>query len=337
MTGVPDPRPRSNGAVRWGILATGGIARQFTRDLATHGHRVTAVGSRSLASARAFAEEFGIPRAHGSYDELGTDPEVDVIYVATPHNLHAANATAAVTNGKHVLVEKAFAINASQAREVVEAGHRHNRLVMEAMWTRFLPHMAFVRNVVASGQIGAVRSLSADHTQHLSSDPAHRLNDPKLAGGALLDLGVYPLSFAHDILGAPLEVTARATLKATGVDASVATILRHKNGALSTSYSSSETRGPNTAVVLGTEGRVEIASVWYTPAAVTVYDANGDVVERFDRPVSGRGMQYQAAEVERLIKAGEIASPAMTPEDSVAVMTTMDEIRAAIGVRYPDE
>lgn len=191
--------------------------------------------------------------------------------------------------------------------------------------------------MVASGRLGALRSLHADHTQRLPSDPAHRLNDPHLAGGALLDLGVYPLSFAHDVLGAPVDVTARATRKDTGVDASVATILRHANAAVSTSYSSSETRGPNAAVVLGTEGRIDLDPVWYGPTAVTVRDAEGEIVERFEHPVSGRGMQYQAAEVERLLATGETASPVMSPEDSVAVMATMDEIRAAIGVRYPGE
>jgi len=327
----------SDGSIRWGILATGGIARAFTRDLRAHGHRVTAVGSRSGDSARAFAGEFGIDRAHSSYDDLVSDPGVDVVYVATPHNFHAANALAAIEAGKHVLVEKAFTVNADEARTVVEAARNHGLLVLEAMWTRFLPHMAFVRSVIGSGRLGEVRSLHADHTQRLPADPTHRLNNPHLAGGALLDLGVYPLSFAHDILGPPVEVTARGTLKETGVDASVATVLRHEGSALSTSYSSSETRGPNTAVVLGTDGRIDIDATWYMPAVVTVHDAAGEIVDRYDRPVSGRGMQYQAAEVERLLAAGQTASPLMTPEDSVAVMATMDAVRAAIGVRYPGE
>ncbi len=337
MTAGPGAAPTSSGRVRWGVLATGGIARTFTRDLLAHGHRVTAVGSRSLAGARAFADDFGIASAHGSYEELCADPDVDVVYVATPHALHAENATAALRSGKHVLVEKAFTMNADQARGLVEVGRRCGLLVMEAMWTRFLPHMAFVREVVAGGRIGEMRWLQADHTQRLSSDPSHRLNDPRLAGGALLDLGVYPVSFAHDILGAPTEVLARGTLRGTGVDASVATMLRHDGGALSTSYSSSDSGGPNAAVLVGTEGRVEIAPYWLAPAVVSVYDAGNQLVDRFDSPVSGRGMQYQAAEVERLLAAGETASPLMTPEDSIAVMSTLDQVRALIGVRYPGE
>lgn len=337
MSTAPEPRPTSSGDVRWGILATGGIARSFTRDLLLHGHRVTAVGSRSAEGARAFAEQFGIAREHASYDDLVADPEVDVVYVATPHVLHAANAAAALEHGKHVLVEKPFAVRADEARALAALARRERRLLLEAMWTRFLPHMAFVREVVASGRVGEVRSVHADHTQRLSSDPAHRLNDPALGGGALLDLGVYPVSFAHDLLGPPTDVAARGALRETGVDASVATVLRHAGDAVSTSYSSSETRGSNTAVVLGTEGRVEIASVWYAPAVVTVHDARGEVLDRFDQPVSGRGMQHQAAEVERCLALGLTESPLMTLEGSVAVMATLDAVRASIGVRYPGE
>ena len=326
-----------SGVVRWGILATGGIARLFTKDLLAAGHTVTAVGSRSAESARAFADEFGIATAHGSYTALVADPDVDVVYVATPHNFHADNAIAALEAGKHVLVEKAFTINADQARRIADLARTSGLLVMEAMWTRFLPHMHFVRDVVRSGRIGEVRSVHADHAQKLTADPAHRLNDPALGGGALLDLGVYPLSFVHDILGPPDEVTAHATMRDTGVDASVATIMGHRSGAVSTTYSTMETRGPNRAVVLGTEGRVEIAAVWYSPAPVVVYDAGNRVVDSFDEPVSGRGMQYQAAEVERLLAAGETESPEMTLDDSVAVMATMDEVRAVIGLRYPGE
>lgn len=327
----------SKGAVRWGILATGGIARLFTKDLLPHGHHVTAVGSRSPASARSFADDFGIERAHGSYDALVSDPDVDVVYVATPHNVHAENAIAALSHGKHVLVEKAFTINAAEAQKVVDLARSSGLLVMEAMWTRFLPHMRFVRETVSSGRIGEVRSVHADHTQKLTSDPAHRLNNPALAGGALLDLGVYPLSFAHDILGAPDQVTAVATMKDTGVDASVATVMTHRNGAVSTTYSTMESRGPNRAVVLGSEGRIEIGSVWYSPAPVSVYDARNEPVDSFDEPVTGRGMQHQAAEVERLLAAGETESPLMTLNGSVDVMDTMDRIRATIGLRYPTE
>lgn len=337
MTDSSARSPLSTGEVGWGILATGGIARMFARDLATHGHRIAAVGSRAPESARRFADEFDIPAAHGSYGDLVADPQVDIVYVATPHHLHLTNACDALANDKHVLVEKAFTLNADEASAVVDLGRERGLLVMEAMWTRFLPHMAFVRDVIASGRIGEVRSLHADHTQDLPTEPTHRLNDLALGGGALLDLGVYPLSFAHDLLGTPTKVAAHGVLGPTGVDVSVATILDHGSGVVSTSFSSLRTHGPNRAVVLGTEGRIEIDAIWYTPTAVTVLDAQDRPVERFAPSVTGRGMQYQAAEAERLLAAGERVSPLMTPEDSVAVMATMDQVRAAIGLRYPGE
>ena len=323
--------------VRWGILATGGVARLFAKDLVAHGHLVQAVGSRSLAGAESFAAAFGIPRAHGSYEDLAADPDIDVIYVATPHNLHAANATLALEGGKHVLIEKSFTLTAAEARNVVGLARDRGLLVMEAMWSRFLPHMRRVRELVGSGRLGDIRSLHAEHAQRLPDSSSHRINDPSLAGGALLDLGIYPISFAHDLLGAPDHVQATATFKPTGVDGSVATILRHPGGAVSTSYSSSETLGTNTATVLGTEGRIEISSIWYAPARVTLYDTRDSVVEVFDEPVSGRGMQYQAEEMERLIAAGSTASSLMPPAESVSVMATMDAIRSAIGLRYPGE
>lgn len=323
--------------LRWGILATGGIARAFTQDLQAHGHEVHAVGSRSVASARSFAETFGIPQAHGSYAELVADPGVDIVYVATPHSAHAANARLALEHGKHALVEKAFTLTAQQAAEIADLARRRGLVVMEAMWTRFLPHMHHVRGLVRDGRIGQVRSLHADHTQRLPFDEAHRLNDLRLGGGALLDLGVYPISFAHDLLGAPVDVQARATFKPTGVDASVATTFVHVGGEISTTYSSMETRGRNQATVLGTDGRIEIASVWYAPARVTLLDADGAVVDEYDQPVSGRGMQFQAAEIESLIRQALTSGTVMPPEESVRVMETMDLVRSTIGLRYPDE
>jgi predicted dehydrogenase len=189
--------------------------------------------------------------------------------------------------------------------------------------------------VVASGRIGRIRSLHASHTQQLPTDPAHRLNRLDLAGGALLDLGVYPISFAHDLLGVPTGIGADGSHGDSGVDLAVATILRHRDDAISTSFSSMQTRGPNVADVLATEGRIAIDAVWYGPSTVTVHGPDGAVLDRFDAPVTGRGMQYQAAEVERLLATGETASPLMTPADSVAVMETMDAVRAVLGVRYP--
>jgi predicted dehydrogenase len=219
--------------LRWGILATGLIAGLFTADLLRMGHKVTAVGSRSDQTARRFAAQFGIAKAHGSYEALFADPEVDIVYVATPHPLHAANAIAALEAGKHVLVEKPFTINAAEAQKVVDLAERRGLVVLEAMWTRFLPHMLRIREIVSSGALGEIRAVIADHTQDLPDDPTHRLNALELGGGALLDLGIYPISFTWDILGAPQSVQATARFKATGADAEVATLFRHAGGAVS--------------------------------------------------------------------------------------------------------
>ena len=323
--------------LRWGILATGWIAELFTQDLLRTGHRVTAVGSRSQASADRFAARFGIPTAHGSYAALAADPGVDIIYVATPHPLHADNAIMALNAGKHVLIEKPFTINAREAQAIVDIAASKGLVALEAMWTRFLPHMLRIREIVASGVLGEVRSVLADHTRDLPDDPAHRLNAMELGGGALLDLGIYPISFAVDILGLPTEISAMARFKATGADAEVATMFRHADGAMSVTLSTSDNGGPNVATILGTAGRIAIDSTWYVPTSFRVYDSNDRVIEAYTSTVEGRGMQFQAAEMERLVTAGLLGGDILPPEETVAIMHTLDTIRAQIGLRYPSE
>lgn len=323
--------------LRWGVLATGGIAHAFTSDLRTAGLDVRAVGSRTAAGADAFASEFGIPRAHASYDALLADDEVDIVYVATPHPAHAENALSAIAAGKHVLVEKPFTLTGDEAARVADAAASAGVLAMEAMWTRYLPHMVRVRELIASGTLGEVRTVFADHTQRISTDPAHRLNALELGGGALLDLGIYPISFAWDVLGAPESVTALARLTDTGADAEVATIMAHTGGALSTSISSSRAAGPNTAHVVGTEARIDIDRVWYCPTSFRVIDPDGAVLEDYVSHVDGRGMQFQALAAERLVAEGARDSEVLPIAESVAIMRTLDEVRRQIGVRYPQE
>jgi predicted dehydrogenase len=324
--------------LRWGILGAGGIASTFTSDLQGVGLTVSAVGSRDLGKARAFADRAGVPGAHGSYDALVADPEVDVVYVATPHPFHAENALLAIAAGKHVLVEKAFTVNAAEAESVYAAARRAGVVVLEAMWTRYTPQSARLRAVVRSGVIGEVRLLTAVHVQSLPTDPRHRLNDPALGGGALLDLGVYPVSFAHDLLGPPEVVTATATLSDQGVDARVGIQLGHASGATSQLYAALDTSGRNTASLLGTAGRIDVDDTFYAPGGFTVRDGDGAVIERFDADEGGlRGMQHQALELERVVAAGGSESPLLTAADGVEVMRTMDEVRRQIGVRYPSE
>lgn len=322
--------------LRWGILATGNIARKFAADLRLSGRIVAAVGSRSQEKADRFAAELVIPTAYGTYEALVADPEVDVIYVATPHPMHASAAKLAIAAGKHVLIEKPFTLNATEAQEVVSLAEARGVVVLEAMWTRFLPHMIRLREILKSGAIGVPRTLVATHTQDLPDDPAHRLNDPGLGGGALLDLGIYPVSFAFDVFGSPESITAKGRLKATGVDAEVSAIFRHPGGATSLLLCASDTTGPNTAQITGTEGYIEIDSVWYMPSTFRVYDAKRALIEDFRSEVQGRGMHLQAAELERLAASGG-QSQIMAPAQSVEIMRALDDVRSQVGVRYPNE
>jgi predicted dehydrogenase len=327
--------------LRWGILATGGIAAAFASDLRTAGLDLVAVGSRSQESADAFAARFDIPRAHASYEALVADPDVDIIYVSTPHPMHHANARLALENGKHVLVEKAFTVNQAEAADLQRLATERGLLATEAMWTRYLPHMVRIREIIAEGTLGDIRAVSADHTQLLPTDPAHRLNALELGGGALLDLGIYPISFVWDVLGAPTSVQAAARLVETGADAEVATIMTHEGGAVSTTLSSSRAAGPNAAAVIGTEARIEIDRIWYAPTVFRVVRPDGTVIEEFDGRMDGnsggRGMQFEALAAERLVRDGILEGDLLPLAESVAIMGTLDEIRRQIGVRYPGE
>ncbi|WP_229052398.1 Gfo/Idh/MocA family protein [Aeromicrobium sp. Leaf350] len=323
--------------LRWGILGLGGISRKFGADLRVAGLDLRAAGSRSQESADAFAAELEVPRAHASYAALVDDPEVDVVYVGTPHPFHAEHALLALRAGKHVLVEKPFTLNAAEARQVVAEAESRGLVVLEAMWTRFLPHMVRLREIVSSGAIGEVRALTADHSQRLPSDPEHRLQSPALGGGALLDLGIYPISLAHDVLGVPQAITARSTPTATGVDAQTTVVLTYDQGQQAVTHSALDVAGRNDAVVLGTEARVEIDPTWYRPTTMRVVAPDGRVVESFDGSVPGRGMQLQALELERLVREGRTDTDVLPPAESVAVMETLDEVRRQIGLVYPGE
>lgn len=323
--------------LRWGILATGMITRMFTRDAIMAGINVTSVGSRSRESAEDFAAKFAIANAYGSYEELTASDDVDIVYIGTPHPMHYANAVLALEQGKHVLIEKPLTINATEAATLRDLARSNGLLLMEAMWTRYLPHMIRLREILAAGGIGEVRAVFADHTQSISTDPAHRLNALELGGGSLLDLGIYPVSLAWDLLGEPTSVKASARLSETGADAEVATIMTHASGALSTSLSTSRAAGPNHAHILGTEGRIEIHAVWYNATNFTHYNTAGDVIERYESDVAGRGMQYQALAAERFITDGTLDSDLLPMDESVAIMGTLDEVRRQIGVVYPGE
>jgi predicted dehydrogenase len=328
------PNGTSDGHIRWGILGTGFIAGLQTQDLAENGFTVQAVGSRNAESSKAFSEKLAIPTAHASYEALVADPDVDVVYIASPHTYHHAHALLALNAGKHVLVEKPFTINAREAQEVFALAEAKGLVALEAMWSRFLPHMIRLREIIAEGSLGQIRKVTASHNQNLPKDPAHRLNDPALGGGALLDLGVYPVSFAIDVLGIPDSIRASASMTATGVDRQTAAIFEYADGQQALVDCALDIASNNWAVVIGTEGWIDIESTWYNPTPFTRFDNAGNVLEKFDQRVTSRGMQYQSAEMERLIGAGLTAGTVLPPTESVAVMAAMDEIRRQIGLKY---
>lgn len=335
MISAPDPRTAPS--IRWGVLGPGGIAHTFARAVRDHTRSsIVAVGSRSHERAAAFASTFDVPTAYGSYEELVADDQVDAIYVASPHSGHREHALLAIAAGKPVLVEKSFTRNTAEATEVVSAARAAGVFAMEAMWTRFLPHMVALRAVVGRGEIGDVVSVIADHGQafgHVAAE--HRLMNPELAGGTLLDLGVYPVSFAHDLLGTPDRIAATGSLTPTGVDGQISIALGFGERVQASLHTTLWSRTATTAVVGGTEGRIEVAGDFYRPTSFTVVRDDG-TRWTYDHPVDG-GFQYQAAEVARLVTEGAGESPLITLDDSLAVMRTMDEIRAQVGVRYPGE
>lgn len=323
--------------IRWGLLGAGGIAGIFADNLLTEGLHIQAVAARDGAKAKAFADRFGIPTAHAGYRALVDDPAVDAVYVNTTHNFHAEHALLAIEAGKPVLVEKAFTVTAAQARRVASAARERGVFAMEAMWTRFLPSTDFVRARIADGSIGAVRAVITDHSQKLDPDPQGRLHNPLLAGGALLDLGVYDVSFALDLLGSPSDVVGRGTLTATGVDAEVAITLTHAGGALSEGHTTMVSAGPSRGLVIGTDGYLELDGAFYDWTTVRRYTGGHDVVETYVPQRTSRGMHFQALEVERCLREGLTESPRLTLDDSIAVMEVLDELRRQVGCVLPED
>ena len=321
---------------KWGILGPGGIARAFAKDLQLlEGHEVAAVGSRTLSNAQEFAKTFG-GTAYGSYEELVADPTVDAIYVATPHPSHKENVITALNAGKPVLCEKPFAVNAHEAREMVAAAEKNGVALMEAMWARFLPHYADVREIIASGVLGQILTVQADHGQRLADRNIPRLVEPSLAGGALLDLGIYPVSFAHMILGNPANITASAVLTDKGVDAQTSMIFDYADGAQAILTTTMIEQTPCRAVVAGVNGWLEIDRTFYNPTSMRVVLFDGSVTQ-YPHTYTGHGLREQAEAFKKLVQSGKNQSEILTWKDTVDIMGTLDAVRSQIGLRYPFE
>ena len=323
--------------VRWGILSTGRIARRFAEAIKTmEDAELIAVGSRQMDKAQAFASEYGIPHAHSSYESLAADPDVDAIYVSTPHPMHKENSIACLNAGKAVLCEKPFTINAAEAGAVIDTARAKGVFLMEAMWTRFLPGLAKVRELITAGAIGQPRMLSADFGFRAAFDPTSRLFDPHLGGGSLLDVGVYCVSLASMVFGRPARVAGLATLGATGVDEQAAWVLGYENGELALLSSAVRTHTQHEAWINGTDGAIKLHAPWYAPTRLSLIEpGKGERV--IDTPIEGNGFGYQAAEVGACIRAGKLESDTLPLEETRSIMRTLDQIRAQWGLKYPFE
>jgi predicted dehydrogenase len=314
--------------LRWGLIGTGGIAETFAADLTfTDSGRAVAVGSRHLDSANRFADAFDIPNRHASYEELVADPDVDVVYVATPHPMHHANALLALRAGKPVLVEKAFAMNAAEARDLVATARAEGLFLMEAMWTRCLPHIAEIRRLLSEGALGEIVTVTADHGQWFARDPGFRLFAPELGGGALLDLGVYPVSFASMVLGTPDRIVSLIDPAFTGVDGQTSMLFGYASGAQAILTCTSSAKSPTRGAIVGTDARIEIEGDFYAPTSFTLTTRAGDPTY-FEASDEGRGLWYEAEEVARCLREGLLESPLMPLDESVSIMETMDAVLA---------
>lgn len=323
--------------IRWGILSTGNIAKLFARGLsALPDAQLLAVGSRSQQSADTFGDLFNVERRYASYEALAADPDVDAIYIGTPHTFHKENALLCLRAGKAVLVEKPFAINAREAEEMINFARTHKVFLMEAMWTRFIPIMAKVRELLADRVIGDVRMIDADFGFRTRFNPEHRLFKPELGGGALLDVGIYPLSLASMIFGPPERITSMAHLGETGVDENTAVILGYSDGALAVLTTATRTSTPQIATLNGTDGRITVHSRWWVPSRMTV-EIFGKETHEIEIPFTGNGYNYEAAEVGRCLRAGLLESEVIPLDETLAIMRTMDAIRAQWGLKYPME
>ncbi|WP_422115567.1 Gfo/Idh/MocA family protein [Brachybacterium sp. UNK5269] len=335
-TTVPDPAAAPG--LRWGVISPGHIADQFTATAhRATASRVVSVVSRSAQRAEAFAAKHGIERSFDTVEDMLAAGGLDAVYIASPHAQHHALARPVLEAGVPVLVEKAFTLNAEQARELLDLARERGVFAMEAMWARFLPQYDVLRQIVAGGLLGEIVEVAADHGQSFPLDPAHRMYAPELGGGALLDLGVYPVSFAQMVLGDLADLAIRGDLAETGVDATIALLARGASGGRARLGTTLRARTPTEAVVSGTAGSARLSGPFFAPGTLTVTLLDGRSATFTHPGDRGDGMAYEIAEAARRITAGDLQSPVMSWQDTLSVMATMDAVRAELGVVYPGE
>ena len=314
--------------LKWGILGTGRIARQFAKGLSGSEYGgLHGVGSRSLASAESFGTQFGVTRCYSDYEGLVCDPEIDVVYIATPNALHEPNARLALTAGKSVLCEKPFTVNAEEAKALIAEARDKRLFLMEAMWTRFFPAMTRLREMIRDGVIGEVQMVEADFGFRATKDEEPLLYDPTFGGGSLLDVGVYGLSLASMVLGRPSGIVSTAHIGETGVDEQCAVVLRYGEGQLAIVRSTLLADTPQEATIIGTTGRIRLESPFWCPKAMTLYRGE-TILDRLEFPFIGNGYQYEADEVGRCLRLGLLESELMPLSESLEIMETLDAVRA---------
>jgi len=324
-------------STRWGILGTGKIARRMAETLShVPDAELLAVGSRTQAGADSFGGAFGVPRRYQGYGALLADPDIDVVYIGTPHPLHRRDVLACFEAGKHVLCEKPLTINAREAQDLVDAARAHRLFLMEAHWTHFFPIMERARALLAEGAIGEPRYLSVNFTWHSEVLPESRFFKHELGGGVLLDLGVYGFALAWDVFGPPDHAVGLPVIGSTGVDFQSGYVLSYDAGGLAVIGVSQVTADVKDAAISGTHGRIVIHEPWYKPQRMTV-SRRGQPDEVIEMPYPGTGQEFEVQEVQRCLRAGLIESPGMPLDQSVAMLALCDEIRAAWGLVYPSE
>jgi predicted dehydrogenase len=321
--------------LRWGVIAPGRIANHFASALNKHtAQTIVAVASRTRERADEFARAHGAARAYGSYEELVAAPDVDVVYIAAPQSEHLALGLLAIGAGKHTLIEKPLAMSGAEARQLVAAARAAGVFLMEAMWTRYLPQSSVIRSLVADGVLGDVHSVTADHGQAVPRGTNHRLYRRDLGGGALLDLGIYPIQLDSMILGAPTSITAVGALTETGVDAYSTAILAHRAGAQSTVSTTMMARTPTRATIAGTEAHIEIAAPFHIPTMLTLAgnDFFGETMEWTDNTGIALmdGLAWEATALATYVGEGRTESPLHTLDETVSILDTIDEVRRQI-------
>ncbi len=327
----------TNRRFNWGIIGPGRIAHQFAEGLKViEDAALYAVASSNIERAQAFAEQYGGGVTYDSYQALVNDPQVDAIYIATPHRFHFDNARLGLKAGKPVLCEKPLTVNAAEAQQLIEMARAHKVFLMEALWTRYLPIYRQVRQWLDAGAIGELRLLVSNFGINVPKDQADRWLNPELAGGTLLDMGVYPIAVSQWVMGqTPQAFSAQAYLGSTGVDELTTVLLKYENGVISQFNSNFITDGVNDFMIYGSTGHIRIhANYWAATQATLV---TGEQALTVSKPFRGGGFEYQTEEAMRCIRAGLLESPGMSHAHTLANMQLMDSIRAEIGLSYPFE